>query len=182
MFAGFNFDWLIYVSYSSWSNQDYPMPNTSILFALDHNKSTLTSPNEPSKSFFVASAAKLSKRDISGASERAFPGFQVWAIFWVAELPSKRGILVHKNSLACCQRYCHSVESRALTCPFKHSNLSVWSLLSWHLIHTYLWGRLCFIQAVCSPLSRSRRVTQIVSIEAFVLNTSLESFSPPMNW
>jgi len=37
---------------------------------------------------------------------------------------------VHKNSLASCQRYRHSVDSRALTCPFKQSNLSAWSLLS----------------------------------------------------
>jgi len=42
----------------------------------------------------------------------------------------QRSILVHKNSLASCQRYHHSVESRALTCPFKQSNLSAWSLLS----------------------------------------------------
>jgi len=35
------------------------------------------------------------------------------------------------------------------------SKLSEWSLLSWHPTHTYLWGRLCFVQIVCSPLSRT---------------------------
>jgi len=31
MFACPNFDWLLYFSYSSWSNQDYTMPNASII-------------------------------------------------------------------------------------------------------------------------------------------------------
>jgi len=83
----------------------------------------------------------------------------------------QRGIVVHKNSLAFCQWYRHTVESRALTCPFKQCNLSAWSLLSWHPTNTYLWGRLCFIQVVCSRLSQSRQVTQIMSTEA-----------PPINW
>jgi len=39
----------------------------------------------------------------------------------------KRGVLVHKNSLASYQRCSHSVKPRALTCPFKQSNLSAWS-------------------------------------------------------
>ena len=47
-------------------------------------------------------------------------------IFLGSQLPPQRGVLVHKNSLASCQR-CHSVEPRALTCPFKQSNLSAWS-------------------------------------------------------
>jgi len=59
------------------------------------------------------------------------------AIFLVAQLP-QRGILVHKISLAYCQRCRQSVESRALTCPCKQSNLGAWSLLSWHFKHTYL--------------------------------------------
>jgi len=37
-------------------------------------------------------------------------------------------------------------------------------------------------QVVCSSLSRSRRVTQIMSTEALLLNASLESFLPPMSW
>jgi hypothetical protein len=37
------------------------------------------------------------------------------AIFLVAQLPPKRGALVHKNSLASCQLCRHSVEPRALT-------------------------------------------------------------------
>ena len=44
---------------------------------------------------------------------------------------------------------CHSVEPRALTCPFKQSNLSARSLLSSHPTHTYLWGRRCIIQVCC---------------------------------
>jgi len=83
------------------------------------------------------------------------------AINLVAQLPTKRGFLIHKNSLASCQRCRHSVEPRTLTCTFKQSNLSPWSLLSWHPTHTYLRRRLCFIQVVCCPPSRSRRVTQI---------------------
>jgi len=103
-------------------------------------------------------------------------------IFVVAPLPPKKCILVHKNSLVSCQRCRHSVESRDLTCPFKQSNLSAWSLLNWHPTHTYLWGRLCFIQVDCSPLSRSRRVTQIMSIEVLLINAPVEWFSPPINW
>jgi len=75
--------------------------------------------------FMAASASKLLKLNISSASERAFPGFG--AIFLAAQLPPKRGDLVHKNSLASCQRCRHSVEPRALTCPFKQSNLSAGS-------------------------------------------------------
>jgi len=52
------------------------------------------------------------------------------AMFLVAQLSPKRGVLVHKISLASCQRCRHSVEPRALTCPFKHSDLIAWSLLS----------------------------------------------------
>jgi len=44
-----------------------------------------------------------------------FRGFL--AIFLVAQLSPKRGVLVHKNLLASCQRCRHSVEPRALTCP-----------------------------------------------------------------
>jgi len=77
--------------------------------------------------FFAVSAAKFWKPDISSASEKAFSGG--FAFFLVAQLPPKRGVLVHKNSLASWQRCRHSVEPRALTCPFKQtwSNLSAWS-------------------------------------------------------
>jgi len=90
------------------------------------------------------------------------------------------GVLVHKNSLASCQRCRHSVEPRALTCPFKQSNLSAWSLLSWHPAHKYLWGRLCF------------DLTKGVSCDTFVITVwyklccwdhsvlELESFWPLM--
>ena len=59
-------------------------------------------------------------------------------IFLVAQLSPKRGVLVYKNSLASCQQCCHSVEPRALTCPFKHSDLIAWSLLIGHPTHKYL--------------------------------------------
>ena len=107
--------------------------------------------------FLTALAAKFWKQDISSASERAFPGFFL-RYFWLlnslqkAQLSPKRGVLVHKHSLASCQRCRHSVEPRALTCPFKHSDLIAWSLLRWHPTHKYLWGRLCFVQA-CYLLS-----------------------------
>ena len=54
-----------------------------------------------------------------------FRGFL--AIFLVTLLPPKRGVLVHKNSFASYQRCSHSVEPRALTCPFKQSDLSACS-------------------------------------------------------
>jgi len=90
--------------------------------------------------------------------------------YWLLHSLQKRGVFVHKNSLALRHRCRHSEEARALTCPFKQSNLSAWSLLIWHPTHTYHWGRLCFIQVVCSPPSQSRRVTQIMSTEALFLN------------
>jgi len=55
---------------------------------------------------------------------RHFRGF--WAILWVAQLPQKKSVIVHKDSLASCQRCRHSVEPRALTCHFKQNNLSAW--------------------------------------------------------
>jgi len=60
------------------------------------------------------------------------------AIFLVAQLSPKRVGLVHKNSLASCEQCHHSVEPRALTSPFKHSDLIVWSLLTGHPTHEYL--------------------------------------------
>ena len=76
-----------------------------------------------------------------------------WGRYFGCWTASKRGALVHKNSLASCQGCRHSIELRALTCPFKQSNRSAWSLLIWHPTHIYLWGRLCFIQVVRSPPS-----------------------------
>ena len=49
------------------------------------------------------------------------------ATLFVTQLSPKRGLLVHKNSLASYQQRSHSVKPRALTCPFKQSNLSAWS-------------------------------------------------------
>jgi len=70
-------------------------------------------------------------------------------IFLVVQLSPKRGVWVHKNDLASCQRCCHSIEPRALTCPFKHSDLIARLRLSWHPTHKFLWGRLYFVQACC---------------------------------
>jgi len=62
------------------------------------------------------------------------------AIFLVAQLSPRRGVLEQMNSLASCQRRRHSVEPRALMCPFKHSDLIAWSLfkLIGHPTHKYL--------------------------------------------
>jgi len=126
------------------------------------------------------------KRSISSVLNRAFPGS--FGYFFGFRSPSKnRGILVHKNSLAFYQRYGHSVESRALSCAFKQSNLSAWSLVSWHPTHTYPWAYIplretLFIQVVCCSLSRSRRVLQIMPTESLLFNAALELFSPSMNW
>jgi len=81
--------------------------------------------------------ANLVNRDLLISSfsvyERAFPGF--WGNFFGYSTPFKRSVLVHKNSFASCQRCRHSVEPHTLTCPFKQSNLSAWSPLSWHPTH-----------------------------------------------
>ena len=56
-----------------------------------------------------------------------FRGF--WADFFVAELPQKRGCFNTQE----CTRFLSTVvvvESCALTCPYKQSNPSIWSLLS----------------------------------------------------
>jgi len=71
----------------------------------------------PPRFFFAASAAKFWKRDTVARRREHFRGFLT--IFLVTQLPSKRVVLVHKISLASCQRCRHSVEPRALKCPFK---------------------------------------------------------------
>jgi len=96
------------------------------------------------------------------------------AIFLVAQLFIKRGVLVQKNSLASCQWCRHSIEPRALTCPsFKHSDLIAWSLLIGHPTHKYLWGRLCFVHVCCllSTVMVTPAETQIMSTEALLSKT-----------
>jgi len=119
--------------------------------------------------FLAASAAKfwVARR------RKHFQG--CLAIFLVAQISPKRGILVHKNSLASRQRCRHSVEPRALTCSFKHSNMIAWSLLNWHPTHKYLWGRLYFFQTCCllSTVTITPAETRIMSTE--VLLTLLEA-------
>jgi len=80
--------------------------------------------------FFATPDAKVLKQDLSSASKELFRGFL--ADFLVAELPQKRGRFntVTKNHSLLVNWYRLSVDSRALTCPFKQSNPSIWSLLS----------------------------------------------------
>jgi len=89
-----------------------------------------------------------------------FQGFL--AIFLVAQLSPKRGVLVQKNSLASCQRCRHSVEPRTLTCSFKHCDLIAWSLLIGHPtvgphINIFEGDSVLSTFVVCSPPLRSRR-------------------------
>jgi len=58
-------------------------------------------------------------------------------------------------------------------CPFKHSDLIAWSLLSWHPTYKYLWGRLCFVQACCllSTVTVTPAETRIMSTEALLSKT-----------
>ena len=95
-----------------------------------------------------------------------------WAIFFVTELPHKT--VFYYTTIYSVLVY--SIEPRALTCLLKQSNPSAWSLLSWSKPHEYThsWETLCFFKVVCSPPSRSRRVTEIyintsASLERFRL-------------
>jgi len=65
---------------------------------------------------------------------------------------------------------CFTLADDRARLSYLQSNLSAWSLLSWHPTHIYLPRRLCFIQIVCSPQSQSRRVTQMMSTEELLLN------------
>ena len=66
---------------------------------------------------------------MSSASEKEFLG--IWGDFFCCSTPSKKGgVSIHKNAFASCQLVSSQGQSRALTCPFKQSNLSAWSLLS----------------------------------------------------
>jgi len=120
------------------------------------------------------------KRDISSALEKAFPG--VFGDLGGCWTPSKRGVFVHARIHSLFVNGIVTASSHALTCPFKQSNLSAWSLLNSHPTHAYLSWRLCFIQVVCSPMSWSGRVIQIMPTEVLLLNASLETFSPSTNW
>jgi len=114
--------------------------------------------------------------DISSASDRVFPGFL--GHFFGCLTPSKRGVLVHKNPVASCQRCRHSVEPRALTCPFKQMDLSAWSLLGWQPAHEYFWGRLSFVQICCllSTVTVTPAESRIMSPEALLSKTVLVKF------
>ena len=63
---------------------------------------------------------------------------------------------------------------RALTCPFKQSNPSMWSLLSWHPTHTHLWVRLSvffklFVSTVMVQPSDLDYVNRSASLQQFQL-------------
>ena len=122
----------------------------------------------------AAPATKFWKRDISSASERAFLGGL--GGFFVAELPQKRGLLHTRGFARFLSTGVVSASSRALTCPFKQSNPSVWSLLSWFPTHTHLWVRLSvflklFVSSVTVPPSDSDYVSLTNSL--FPLSLSL---------
>jgi len=107
------------------------------------------------------------------------------AIFFVAQLSPKRGVLVHKNLLASCQRCRHSVEPRTLTCPFKQSDLIAWSLLIGHPTHKYLWGRPCFVHVCCllSTVTVTTAETRIMSTEALFSKTvSVKIYTKHARW
>jgi len=111
------------------------------------------------------------------AGESISGGFWPW--FWLlnslqgGEKYLWRGVLVHKNPVASCQRCRLSVESHALTCPYKQSDLSACSLLSWHPTDKYDWGRLCFVPNCCflSTVTVTPVETQIMSTEALLSRT-----------
>jgi len=117
-------------------------------------------------------------RDIISASDRAFPG--VLDNFFGCSIPSKRGVQVHKNAVASCQR-CpsrHSVEPLALTCPFKQNDLSAWSLFGWHPAHKFFWGRRNFVQICCllSTVTVTPAESWIMSPEALLSKTVVVKF------
>jgi len=89
----------------------------------------------------------------------------LWRFFWLLNsLQKKRDFSTQEFT-----RFLSTVSSQ---CWVTHSDVSFQTKQSESLVtveltlHTYLWGRLCFIQVVCSPASRSRWATQIMSTEA----------------
>jgi len=119
------------------------------------------------KMVYLRDASEILIYDITSASERTCPVF--CSDFFVCWTPSKKFALVHKNSLASCQL----VSSQR---PVTHSDVSFQTKPEWsHClvtieltthISTPLRDTLCFFKVVCSPSSRSRRITGIRSIEA----------------
>ena len=125
----------------------------------------------------------------------------VLAIFLVTQLPPKRGALVQKISLASCQRCRHSVEPRALTCPFKQGRLSAWSRQKCRLLVGHSPCCTLFLincsgieMVLCDLYLKRFDLTKSLLFETFLLTVwyklwrcdhpvlELESFSPPMNW
>ena len=71
---------------------------------------------------------------------------------FVAELPQKKKCFHAQEFTRFLSNWCRlSIDAHTLTCPFKQSNLSAWSLLSWDPTHTHLWVRLfqkCLLSTV----------------------------------
>jgi len=101
-----------------------------------------------------------------------FRGFL--ADFFVTELPQKKRCFNTQEFTLFLSTGVVSASSRAVTCPFKQSNPSVWSLLSWHPTHTRLWVRLSvflklFVFTVTVPPSDSDYVNRSASLQQFRL-------------
>jgi len=126
-----------------------------------------------SKHYWVMFTQFTFFRDLSSASERAFPGFL--GGFFCCWIPSKKGVFEYTRIHSLLVNWCSvSVEVRALTCPFKQYNPSIWSLLNWHPIHTHLWVRLSvflklFVSTVTVAPSDSNCVNKSASLRQFRL-------------
>jgi len=80
----------------------------------------------------------------NSASEKVFSGlFRNCLVLLPPQEFLKKEMFEYTRIHSLLVNWCHhSVESRALTFRFKQSDLSAWSLLSWHPPHTHLLVRL----------------------------------------
>ena len=118
-------------------------------------------------------AAKFWKRDFSSASERAFPGFL--DDLFCCRTPSKKEVFQCTRIHSLLVNWCRlSVESRALTCPFKKI---IWLLghcwVDIPHIHTSEWDSLffqsCLLSTVTVMPSDSDNVNRHASLQQFRL-------------
>jgi len=160
----------IYTVKQTTSHNLWPWINWSIETAR-----SVVSKNRAQCGFFLALPAvnlALPAVTIVARQRKHFRGF--WADFFVVELPQKRGCFNTQGFTRFLLTGVVSALSRALTCPFKQSNPSVWSLLSWHPTHTHLWVRLfvflkLFVSTVTVPPSDSDYVNRSASLQQFRL-------------
>jgi len=87
---------------------------------------------------FAAPTAKFCKTGICSVSDKAFPGL-FGGFFWCWTHSKKEKLWYTRIQWLLVNWCSHSLESRALTCPFQQSHLSAWSLLSWCPARTHLW-------------------------------------------